>query len=349
VSFTDHRFDIFSGAQKNETDKSMIIGAFESNAFFSLNWDIVENLRLESGLRYTSFSPGHYGVFEPRLSITAGLTPSITGTISFDRCHQFIHSLSSFSLMSPGELYYPSTRTLGPEVANQGSAGLKARLEDPFETGIGLMVSLEGYYKEMAHLPQLKQTYASLVPSDFEQEIIVGTGKSYGIELSVERTDKDSHLWINYTWSRSSREFAEYNRGNSFPATFQREHNLNITGDLRSWKPWTVAITFVLASGQPTTLPAGRLSFNGNMPNSNYSSMIDYGDLNSSMLPVYNRLDIGVNYGFRWLGGEWKLQLNVYNIYGYPNPLFNFFDVRAGKFEQISLGVLPTIGINFVF
>jgi len=349
LSLVDHRFGVFSGFQETETNQAVILDAVETNAFVSLDWDIIQNIRLTSGARFTSFGSGNYKAIEPRMSVMAGLSRSLSLRMSYDRFYQFIHSLSSFSLMSPGELYYPSTGFLQPEIGNQTSVGVTVLPEDPFDEDARLNISIEGYYKEMENLPQIKYRFSSVDPASLEKEILLGKGRSYGLELNLERTDKIYHLWVNYTWSRALREFPEKNRGNEFPASFQREHNLNITADGRGWESWAIAATFVIASGAPTTLPKGRFSLNGSFPNSNFYGIIDYGDLNTNTLPVYNRLDVGVNYTFPWLGGIWKLQLNVYNVYGYPNPLFNYFDVQSGKLEQVSIGTLPTFGVTFSF
>jgi hypothetical protein len=40
--------------------------------------------------------------------------------------------------------------------------------------------------------------------------------------------------------------------------------------------------------------------------------------------------------------------MNVYNVYGYPNPLYITY-IGGGFFKQYSVGFIPTAGVNFKF
>jgi hypothetical protein len=52
---------------------------------------------------------------------------------------------------------------------------------------------------------------------------------------------------------------------------------------------------------------------------------------------------------FKGWGANWELFINVYNIYNYANPLWVEYRDDKGKFEQTSIGMLPSAGIAFRF
>ncbi|MCI0560047.1 MAG: TonB-dependent receptor [Nitrososphaera sp.] len=345
---TYHQFRVFSD-HRSQSRNSANFNIWEAAAFVALEWDISPTLRLSSGSRATYFASGSYLQVEPRLSLLSHLSPLVSLRASYDRIYQFIHSLSSFSLTSPAELLYPSNAFLKPQIGDQVALGVSVTPPDPFGISAHTNLTLEVYYKDMRNLPQIRHRFESVEPAELPNSILIGTGKSYGIEISAESKGKTLHLLMNYAWSKTTRTFAERNRGEPFPPTFHRDHVFNVMFSTEIMESLSLGATFVLASGQPTTLPEGEMSFNGLFENARYSQMVDFGDLNSERLPLYNRLDVGVTHTFDMMGGKWKLQLNVYNIYGYPNPLFNYFDVQFGKFEQLSIGLLPTLGLSFSY
>ena len=55
-----------------------------------------------------------------------------------------------------------------------------------------------------------------------------GKGASYGLELWLEKRKGRWTGSMAYTLSRTTRQFAEINRGLRFPFKFDRTHNLNV-------------------------------------------------------------------------------------------------------------------------
>ncbi|MBI5464044.1 MAG: hypothetical protein HY966_03710 [Ignavibacteriales bacterium] len=115
-----------------------------------------------------------------------------------------------------------------------------------------------------------------------------------------------------------------------------------------------ISATFVLASGQPVTIPRQKYFISG--PGGEYDANpsnvpIDYGTIYSYRMPSYNRLDLGATYSFSGWGGMWELNLSIYNAYNYPNPLFvDFNDPYSKSFaSKSSVGLLPSVGITARF
>jgi len=349
LSITHHAFRVFASFRDPENSRPVFLESYEGSGYVSMETQVSDEIKAIAGLRLGGFSSGEHLVGEPRLTFLAQFSSETSWKLSYNHHHQFIHSLSSFSLMSPGEFYYPSTNYLKPERSKQITIGVQTVCHNVFMVDEIFQISCEAYYKDMQSLPQLKHTLSSVIPEDIPNSVGIGKGWGYGLELGINRKQGNMDVWLQYTFAKVRRLFEDINNGNPFPPTHGREHSLNITGEYRGWESWSVGFTFVIASGQPTTLPVGRFSLNGNTQNGSYADVIDYGMLNTQRLPMYNRLDIGASYAFTWLQGEWTLQMSLYNIYGYPNPLFNNFDVRSKEFQQTSVGFLPSLGLNYSF
>lgn len=77
--------------------------------------------------------------------------------------------------------------------------------------------------------------------------------------------------------------------------------------------------------------------------------MLDYGDIYSFRLPMYNRLDVSLTRKWQGWGVRWELFMNLYNVYGYPVPLYIAYARYRSEFVQFNIGFIPTVGLNFKF
>ena len=114
---------------------------------------------------------------------------------------------------------------------------------------------------------------------------------------------------------------------------------------------------FVFTTGNPITLPNGRVSVSGggSLYDTFYS---DYTDRNSYRLGNYHRLDLSVSYKTdrhffgRPYHSEWVL--SVYNAYSRQNPYFVYLEVnpdtRVSRATQVSLlPIIPSVSYHFSF
>jgi len=286
---------------------------------------------------------------EPRLSMRVSLNSSTSIKASYTQNYQNLHMASYTSVSLPTDLWVPSSDIVKPEMATQYSVGLfKNFHKDDFET------SVELYYKEMTNLIEYKD---GSVPRDNvgdnpDNNFAFGNGQSYGMELFIKKRTGKLTGWIGYTLAKTTRTFPDINGGLTFPAKYDRRHDLSVIATYELSKRWSVSAVFVYATGNATTLPIGRYLIDGRIIN-------EYGERNSYRLDAYHRMDISATYQKQKKGKyESSWNFSIYNVYDHLNPYFIYFEntgtLQQGTFtttaKQVSLfPFLPSVSWNFKF
>lgn len=329
--------------------ESTSLKAVEFHTFLTHEWEINGKLKISSGLQFAHFSSGNYFNFDPRFSARYLIDNQNSIKLSYTKMHQYIHSLSSSSFSSIGDVFYPSTSFLKPELSQQISLGYHKLFEE-METYSGIEFTSEIYYKKMDYLPLFRQQFSSADPDQIAEDVVLGKGWAYGLELQLTKADGKINGWINYTLNKGWRQYDSKNNGDPFNPKFDRTHQFNLVLNYKWTERTKIGTTFVLASGQPYTVPKQRYYINGyNGENQNNQGVIDYGEIYNVRLPIYNRLDLSSTYTFKGYGIDMELFMNIYNVYGFPNPMFVSYDIKTKQIKTFSLGILPTIGWNFKF
>lgn len=365
------------------------IYAHEAALYVLDDFDINQRLRANIGLRYSAFfhvggftrfekdqvgnslsetvyAPGElvqfYQGLEPRFSMRFTLDEhsSIKGGVAHN--YQYVHLASLSSVSLPTDIWFSSSDIVKPQINTQYSMGyFRNFLKNTFET------SVEVYYKDMNNLIE----YADgAIPEDnvndnVDNQLVFGTGYSYGVELFIKKRVGDLSGWIGYTWSKTMREFPDINNGEEFPAKYDRRHDLSAVLTYKLNPRITFGGVFVYATGNAITLPVERYFYEGNL-------VSNFGPRNSNRMADYHRADISVNvydkeFKERYdpetgktiqrkkrFRSEWNIA--IYNLYNRANPYFIYFDnegdIAEGTLDvaakQVSLfPVLPSVTWNF--
>lgn len=292
-----------------------------------------------------------YPSIQPRLSFKYQLNDRLQLTSSLGKMNQFLHVLRSTSTGIPNNLWVPSTKQVRPQSAWQIDMGVHYQLPKHFNW------SLEGYYKYMNHLIAYREDADFLSEQenqqfDWENEIAIGKGWSYGLETSLTKTKGKTTGWLNYNLAWSNRQYKEINQNQRFPSRYNRRHELKIGMSQQFTRVFNLFATWKYGSGQWTTIQTG-LDFetedaaailqpfplDPNTPINNYQ------------LKAFHRLDVNANFNWSKRRIKHQLSLGIYNAYGRSNSIFaaaeNGVDTNL---EEIGLPiVLPTFryGIEF--
>lgn len=287
-----------------------------------------------------------YFGLEPRVSfrIKVDEFSSIKGGFTLN--NQYIHLVTSASSTLPTDLWVPSTDMVKPQLGLQYSLGYFRNFQsDMFET------SVELYYKDMRNQIEYAESYVPTLNTDIEDAFVFGRGYSTGAEFFIKKAKGDFNGWIGYTLSWTWREFPDINEGNSFPATFDRRHDLSVVASYKINDKWSLGATFVYGTGQATTVPVGRYFIEGQIVN-------QYGDRNGFRMPAYHRADISATYIIPREKYYSDLTISIYNLYNRRNPYFIYYDVDGSieeqnldiQAKQVSLfPILPSLTWNFKF
>jgi hypothetical protein len=255
--------------------------------------------------------------------------------------------ISSVSL--PTDVWVPSSSTIKPQSAHQYSLGYFRNFEDnQWET------SVSGYFKTMQN--QIEYRDGVIVGYskgfNFDDNFIFGSGKSYGAELFVKKKTGKVTGWVSYTLSRTTRSFPEINQGKTFPAKYDRLHNLSVVGNYRLNDHWRFSSVYVYATGNAITLPVGRYIIDGNIIN-------EYIGRNTFRMPAYHRLDFSLAWesqAQKRFKSSWIF--SIYNVYNRRNPYYIFFETKGNlnnyylevKARKVSLfPIIPSISYHVKF
>ncbi len=343
----------------------------ELAAYFSHETDLTSRLKLNYGLRYSTYlnmGPSSvktydkdnfvtsnneyeswdvitdYGGFEPRFSATFLLDETSSFKSSFARNYQYIHLLSTSTTSTPIDVWLPTTDIVKPEIANQVSLGyFKNFANNKYES------SIEIYYKDMKNQIDYENGADLYFNEQIESQLVFGTGYAYGIEFYLKKNFGNFTGWLSYTLSKSEREFPDINDGNPYSARQDRTHDFSITGIYRFNKWWTFSANWIYYTGDAVTFPSGKYIVDGNTLNL-------YTERNGYRMPNYHRLDVGATMILKKTeSSEMSLTFSLYNAYNRKNAYSITFEksktnsLNTDAVRLALFGIVPSITFNFSF
>jgi len=303
--------------------------------YYSLTDDINDNISLQ-----------------PRVSARYLLSENLSFKASYAKMKQNIHLLSNSSVGFPSDIWVPAIDSVPSQTSDQVAMSLSKLLYNgTYE------LSLEGYYKIMNELITYKAGYSNLNSSEAWQNSVEtgGEGRSYGLELFLQKKKGKTTGWIGYTLSWSERRFDNINFGEWYPYKYDRRHDASIVLAHKFNDRFDVGVTWVYGTGNAITFPQGVYL---GVPESGWEGLAyvdlveSYGSRNSTRLPAYHRLDIGVNMRKKFRKAESVLSFGAFNFYNRKNPFFAYLAIENNErvAKQVSLfPLIPSISyrINF--
>lgn len=317
--------DVNSG-QMGEVRRVTMVAAYAED-----DWAITSWLKANLGLRYTLAATDgkNYQLLEPRVSLRWLLSDGMALKASYSRVSQNLHRLNTNNLLFATDLWVPITENIPLMKADQWAIGYSYDL--PFD----LTFMLEGYYKNMKNLLEYRDGAGYMAGADnWEKQVAVGNGRSFGAEVLLRRQSENTDGWISYTWSKALRKFDRngnvVNNGDEFYAMNDRRHNFNMFVSHRFPSGWKVSTSWTYQTGRCGTI-ASIAAFGGNMEdytdgNSEWSSVsgkdvlrIYVSERNNYRLPPVHRLDFSVSYILSHGWGESDFNVTLYNVYNRMN------------------------------
>lgn len=320
----------------------------EINAHLHVAWQSSLLGFFDFGIRGTYFglSEGQYYILpEPRFNYRYRIHGN--NWIKLTACSniQFFHQLNNLTMGLPSDLWVPSTAKFKPSSANQLSSGF-THSESKWQ------FSFEAFYKKFNNLLEYKDN-AVYVTSilNWEQTVTQGVGYAKGLEFLLEKTKGRFTGWTTYTLMYNNRNFAELNNSKTFPARYDRRHNIYMVGMYQMSPFLQLSANWTFNSGFAYTLPIG--AYPSPTPDNPFQEIFIYGDKNNARSRANHRLDI--NAQFTWHKHKFThlLNIGVYNCYNRQNP----FLIKLGynqngdkSYYQMSiLPILPQISYQLKF
>ena len=299
------------------------VPGYEGSAYLEDEISAGDRLTFHPGVHFSLFGTGGkaYPSLQPRLAARWAMTDAVTLKAGYTRMAQYVHLLPSGRTSLPTDVWVPITRNIPPQTADQYSAGV-------YYTGLPLWsISLEGYYKDLRNILELRNSRLAFAGADhWEETVATGIGRSYGVELLVERTAGQMTGWFSYTLSKSERRIPDgsVNHGEWFPYINDRRHKISLYADYSFNPRVDISATWQFATGNRMTLPTRHsivLSEESGTEEKPYPEEFLYApSRNNYVLPPTHRLDVSVNFRKKKTRGERIWNVGIYNVYAARNP-----------------------------
>jgi hypothetical protein len=285
---------------------------------------------------------------EPRLSAQYIINDFHNIKWSYSNMRQYMHLVTSSTVALPTDLWYPVTKNIRPQISDQVAIGYSH-----FNRKIKSQFTVESYYKWMNNLTEYREGANLLLNDEFEQELLQGRGRSYGVEFLLKRDEGWFTGWIGYGISWTERQFDELNNGNWYYATYDRRHSISAVTSIKLSEKWNAAFVWVYATGSRFTPQIGYYA----VPNTSFTGVDlipEYAERNSVRMSPAHRLDLNFVYKSREskkFRSEWHF--GAYNFYNRASPWrINVTQNDDGSFSYVQpglFGMIPSIAYNFEF
>lgn len=287
----------------------------------SAKWLVNTYLSVDAGLRLSMFVNDRVWAYpEPRIKIDVPLSPDLRLWASYNFMSQYIQLVPQSNMSFATDFYITSSKHIPPQLSHNFSLGygqqaLRGRLT----------WSAELYYRYMLNVIEYSSFLFDIlmgIGNDHNNMLHSGRGESYGIETNIAYSTPKLDVQLNYTLSRSVRQFDDINNGMSFLASSDRTHNLSLLSTYKPSPRWTLSATFTYATGAPyTETEAMFISSN--------SFIKQFGPYNGKRLPDIHHLDLSATYWFKCKRLKQNgINISVYNVYAHRNPILTSWSVQ---------------------
>jgi hypothetical protein len=290
-----------------------------------------------------------YNSLEPRIFINTSLSPEASLKAGVTATTQYLHLVSNSASTLPADAWVSSTEIVKPQKGWQYAVGYFQNLRNnEYEA------SIEAYYKSLRDQIDYRESFVDNSVDQVEDEFVFGKGRAYGLELFIRKNKGALNGWIGYTLSRTERSFPDIENGRTYPATYDRTHDMSIVANYKLSRKLTAGIVFVYATGRTFT-PLERLYLiEGEL-------QTDYGPRNSQRLEPYHRMDVSLTYHpkpnkVKKFKSHWVV--SVYNVYNRKNTFFIYTDYETDleqgsatvkAYKTSIFPILPSVTWNFTW
>jgi len=377
------------GTMKPNSDSSFVSlnkiqeeHALESSIYLGDRWEITPKLSIDAGVRYTLFNvmgPRSYNLYDQsqlpdesniidhkevsgwksfktyhapefRLSARYAFTGDFSVKAGVNTLRQYIHKLSNTTIMSPTDTWKLSDANIKPQRGMQVAGGIYKNLfNNAIET------SLEGYYKTMEDYLDYRSGAQLTMNHHIETDVINTTGRAYGIELMIKKTQGKLNGWMSYSYSRTqlrqddSRVEEPVNGGNWYNADYDKPHEVKFAGNYKFTQRYSLSLNCDYSTGRPITLPTSKYEFAG-------GEYVQYSDRNQYRIPDFFRLDFSFNIEpshHLTLLTHSMISIGVYNLTGRKNAYSVYYIAENGKLKGYKMAIfgapIPYLSYNIKF
>lgn len=294
-----------------------LYGKYKLLRFDNFGLDAGTRLNVSGLTRGGSFTP------EPRLSINYRFLPFVSFKAAWGIYLQEVSTVSDEDeVISIFEPWIIIPGYLNPTKSVQYSAGLDIDISEYINFGV------EGYYKISDNLPVInsKKYY------DFENDLISGSGESYGWEFLLKYNHSPFSFTGSYALSWAYKKIEDY----VYYPKYDSRHAVNLTLEYSLGAGWIISAVWGYSSGLPFTKLMGYYDkiyltniFDPWYQSGSINPYLILGDQNLGRLSSYHRLDLSVSKLTELFGLKTEVDFSIVNAYNRKNIFY--FERDTGK------------------
>lgn len=261
-------------------------------------------------------------LFQPRVSLSYAAFDDVSLKLSYGRFTQNMLTVSNEDeIFSIFEAWIAIPKELRQSVADHFIGGID------FRPARWMSLNLTGYYKNYLSLV----SYNSEKIDQDDPDYINGMGNAHGLEVSAQGRFSGLDLFLSYTLGRTTvkTDFLEY------PPRHDRRHSVKLLAVYQLAEGISAHARWDFGSGLPFSESIGfydriKLTdiFRENDPGETGVPYTRLGGKNAARLPIYNRVDVGLNYDFSLWGLKGSMGVSITNLFNNKNLLY--FDRKTG-------------------
>ena len=206
-------------------------------------------------------------------------------------------------------------------------------------------------------------------PNDATDDMLRGTGASYGVDLHIRREHGRIRPMLAVSWLKSWRDFPDALSGLDPPEVvryapiFDRRFDIDLVVQASLPRGFELGVRWNYGTGLPYTRPVGTYIYydyslrtglrrEGVPGVEELNAAVVLGRRNAERYPDYDRLDAGIRRTYRKRWGELTPYLDVLNVLNRRNVLFYFYEYEETPPTRSGLSMfpfLPTVGVEVRF
>ncbi len=277
---------------------------------------------------------------------------------------QFLHSLRDENLPVSNDTWILADESVPPVVSDQVQLGVEKYWGDEW------YASAEAYYRTYRGVTDLNTADN---PNDPRDDLLLGEGDSYGLDLLVRRNAGRLTGWTTVSLLRAGRTFPDVLAQGiegvpqtvEFSPIFDRHVDVDVVLQYRLPMAMEMGARWNFGSGTPFTRPvASVVGFETDVALGGYRIprpetedpevplYVVLGDRNRERYPAYHRLDLTLRRPYQRRWGTFTPYLQILNVYNQRNVLFYFYNYDRTPATRSGISMfplLPSIGFEASF
>jgi hypothetical protein len=337
--------------------RGWLLGTYVDALWQPADWLIETGARIDVWLA----SGGGASALQPRLAAKrffGGRNYAVK--LAVGRYAQFAHSLRDEEVPLGIDIWVLTGARAPVVVSDQIQIGLEGYARGSWFAG------LESYVRDFRGVTAVNPAED---PNDNLDDLLQGTGRSYGADLLVRRETGRIRPMLAVSWLRARREFDDVYAGVAPPPRleyrpiFDRRLDLDLVVQALLPRDIELGVRWNLGTGLPYTRPAGAFVYydysfvDGGWRADNAEAdtarrAIVLGPRNAEQYPTYHRLDIGVRRTYVRKWGTLTPHFDLLNVYDRRNVLFYFYEYDRTPPQRSGISMfplLPTAGMEVRF